>query len=44
MLALYVNRAGGGVTTLGTLVNAVIISTFLHFLSPGGGLFRVDGT
>jgi len=42
MLALFVNRAGGGgVTTLGTLVNAVIISTFLHFSIPGWGSFQL---
>jgi hypothetical protein len=39
MLALFVNRAGGGrVTTLGTPVNAVIISTFLHFSIPEIGV------
>lgn len=42
MLTVFGNRAGGGrVTTSGTLVNAVIISTFLHFSIPGWGSFQL---
>ena|GEM_PF-1853792 len=42
MLTVFGNRAGGRrVTTLGTLINAVIISTFLHFSIPGWGSFQL---